>query len=82
MFLSVQGNKSEKKKRRRGKRREAEGEGADGEEEKEEEAAQAAAEVIREFVAEDGTVMTIKEAAPVAQEEAGEWEEDAEEREM
>ncbi|CAF87319.1 unnamed protein product, partial [Tetraodon nigroviridis] len=74
----LRGNKSEKKKRRRGKRCEVEGEGAE-KEEAAEAAAQSPAEVIREFVAEDGTVMTIKEAVPVAQEEDEEDDEEEEE---
>ncbi|XP_056908327.1 kelch domain-containing protein 4 [Takifugu flavidus] len=74
----LRGNKPEKKKRRRGKKPEEGGEKEEEEEEEEAEqaAAQAAAEVIKEFVAEDGTVMTIKEAGPVLQEEEEEEEEE------
>ncbi|XP_068169950.1 kelch domain-containing protein 4 isoform X2 [Antennarius striatus] len=75
-------NKSEKKKRRRGKKDAAEGEGAQEEEEEEEEAAtQAPTEVIKEIVTEDGTVMTIKEVIPGAQEEEEEEEEREEDEE-
>ncbi|XP_029010622.1 kelch domain-containing protein 4 isoform X1 [Betta splendens] len=60
----LRGNKSEKKKRRRGKKGEAEAE-------KEEDKAtpQEPTEVIKEIITEDGTVMTIKEIIPGAQEE-------------
>uniref|UniRef100_A0A3Q3XCC4 Uncharacterized protein n=1 Tax=Mola mola TaxID=94237 RepID=A0A3Q3XCC4_MOLML len=64
----LRGTKSEKKKRRRGKKVGAEGEEAENEED-EEVAPQAPTEVIKEIVTEDGTVMTIKEVIPVAQEE-------------
>lgn len=74
MILSGQGTKSEKKKRRRGKKVGAEGEEAENEED-EEVAPQAPTEVIKEIVTEDGTVMTIKEVIPVAQEEEEEEEE-------
>ncbi|KAK9517153.1 hypothetical protein VZT92_025041 [Zoarces viviparus] len=76
----LRGNKSEKKKRRRGKKGGAEGEGADGKEE-EEGAPQGPTEVIKEIVTEDGTVMTIKEVIPGAQEEDEDDEEEEEEEE-
>ncbi|XP_054476239.1 kelch domain-containing protein 4 [Anoplopoma fimbria] len=76
----LRGNKSEKKKRRRGKKGGAEGEGAEGKEEEGEEGApQGPTEVIKEIVTEDGTVMTIKEVIPGAQEEEEEDEEEEEE---
>ena len=77
--MSVQGNKSEKKKRRRGKKNGAEAEGAEKEGVEEETASQAPTEVIKEIVTEDGTVMTIKEVIPGAQEEEEEEEEEDEE---
>ncbi|XP_034391646.1 kelch domain-containing protein 4 [Cyclopterus lumpus] len=73
----LRGNKSEKKKRRRGKKAGADGEGA----EREDEAPQGPTEVIKEIVTEDGTVMTIKEVIPGAQEEDDEEEEEEEEEE-
>ncbi|KAM9854661.1 kelch domain-containing protein 4 [Aulostomus maculatus] len=72
----LRGNKTEKKKRRRGKKGELEGEGA---EEEEEGTPQGPSEVIKEIVTEDGTVMTIKEVIPGAQEEEEEVEEEEEE---
>ncbi|XP_077066560.1 kelch domain-containing protein 4 [Siphateles boraxobius] len=60
----LKGNKSEKKKRRRGAKVEQTNE---TEEEKEE--AQGPTEIVKEIVAEDGTVMTIKEVIPAAQAE-------------
>ncbi|MBN3306799.1 KLDC4 protein, partial [Amia calva] len=56
--------KSEKKKRRRGKK--GDGEGAElGQDQKgEEEEGQAPVEVVKEIVADDGTVMTIKQVIP------------------
>ena len=77
----MQGTKSEKKRRRRGKKAaggEEEG-GAEGGEE-EGNTAQGPVEVVKEIVAEDGTVMTIKEVIPGTQAE-GEEEEDEEEEE-
>ncbi|XP_074488229.1 kelch domain-containing protein 4 [Sebastes fasciatus] len=76
----LRGNKSEKKKRRRGKKAGAEGEGAERKEGEEEEGAlQGPTEVIKEIVTEDGTVMTIKEVIPGAQEEEEEEEEEEDE---
>ncbi|KAM7396225.1 hypothetical protein PAMP_019282 [Pampus punctatissimus] len=72
----LRGNKTEKKKRRRGKKGEVEGEEAEKEEG--EEAPQGPTEVIKEIVTEDGTVMTIKEVIPGAQEEEEEEEEEEE----
>ncbi|XP_034542604.1 kelch domain-containing protein 4 [Notolabrus celidotus] len=69
----LRGNKSEKKKRRRGQKGEAEEEGEAGEEE-EAEKPQAPTEIVKEIVSEDGTVMTIKEVVPGAQEEEPEEE--------
>lgn len=81
-ILSVQGNKSEKKKRRRGKKGAAEGEGAEKEDEDEEEATpQGPTEIVKEIVTEDGTVMTIKEVIPGAQQEEEEEEDEEEEEE-
>lgn len=74
--MSVQGNKTEKKKRRRGKKGGAEAEVLEREEDKA--VPQEPTEVIKEIVTEDGTVMTIKEVIPGAQEEE---EEDDEEEE-
>ncbi|XP_054633646.1 kelch domain-containing protein 4 isoform X2 [Dunckerocampus dactyliophorus] len=70
------GNKPDKKKRRRGKKDEADGEAAD--KVTEEEGPQGPTEVIKEIVTEDGTVMTIKEVIPGAQ-EVGEDEDEEEE---
>ena len=80
LSLCVQGNKTEKKKRRRGKKGGAEGEGAEKEEDEEGEEAtpQGPTAVIKEIVTEDGTVMTIKEVIPGAQEEEEEEEEEEE----
>ncbi|XP_033941289.1 kelch domain-containing protein 4 [Pseudochaenichthys georgianus] len=76
----LRGNKSEKKKRRRGKKGGAEGEGAEKKGEEEEEgASQGPTEVIKEIIAEDGTVMTIKELIPGAQQEEEEEEDEGEE---
>ncbi|XP_061679168.1 kelch domain-containing protein 4 isoform X1 [Syngnathoides biaculeatus] len=75
----LRGNKTDKKKRRRGKKDEA---GEEVTDEKEESASTGPTEVIKEIVTEDGTVMTIKEVIPGAQEaeetnEGDEEEEDA-----
>ncbi|XP_072291153.1 kelch domain-containing protein 4 isoform X2 [Eucyclogobius newberryi] len=70
----LRGNKTEKKKRRRGKKG-----GAEGPEKEEEETPQGPIEVIKEIVTEDGTVMTIKEIVPGAQEEEDEEEEEDDE---
>ncbi|MEQ2306524.1 kelch domain containing 4 [Ameca splendens] len=75
----LRGTKSEKKKRRRGKKAGAEDEGAETKEEEEEAVARGPTEVIKEIVTEDGTVMTIKEVIPGAQEEEEEDEEEEEE---
>ncbi|KAA0724566.1 Kelch domain-containing protein 4 [Triplophysa tibetana] len=71
----LKGSKSEKKKRRRGKKEEQ-----TNETEEDKEAAQGPTEIIKEIVAEDGTVMTIKEVIPAtrAVEESEEEEEDEE----
>ncbi|XP_075796036.1 kelch domain-containing protein 4 isoform X3 [Pelodiscus sinensis] len=73
----LKGPKSEKKKRRRGKK--AEGEGA-GEGEAESQPPQGPMEVIKEVVAEDGTVMTIKQvvSAPEVEPERSEDEDEEE----
>ncbi|XP_047238134.1 kelch domain-containing protein 4 [Girardinichthys multiradiatus] len=76
---ALRGTKSEKKKRRRGKKAGAEDEGAETKEEEEEAVARGPTEVIKEIVTEDGTVMTIKEVIPGAQEEEEEDEEEEEE---
>uniref|UniRef100_A0A672L393 Kelch domain containing 4 n=1 Tax=Sinocyclocheilus grahami TaxID=75366 RepID=A0A672L393_SINGR len=70
----LKGNKSEKKKRRRGKKGEQMNE-TEGEKEE----AQGPTEIIKEIVAEDGTVMTIKEVIPAAQAEEDSEEEEEEE---
>ncbi|XP_016366888.1 kelch domain-containing protein 4-like [Sinocyclocheilus rhinocerous] len=70
----LKGNKSEKKKRRRGKKGEQ-----TNETEGEKEEAQGPTEIIKEIVAEDGTVMTIKEVSPAAQAEEDSEEEEEEE---
>uniref|UniRef100_A0A3B4TBY9 Kelch domain containing 4 n=1 Tax=Seriola dumerili TaxID=41447 RepID=A0A3B4TBY9_SERDU len=75
----LRGNKTEKKKRRRGKKGGAEGEGAGKEGEGGD--LKDLTEVIKEIVTEDGTVMTIKEVIPGAQEEEEEDEEEEEEEE-
>ncbi|XP_059916176.1 kelch domain-containing protein 4 [Gadus macrocephalus] len=75
----LRGTKSEKKKRRRGKKAAGGGGeegGAEGGEEEEEAVAQGPVEVVKEIVAEDGTVMTIKEVIPGAQEEEEDEEEE------
>ncbi|TRZ02919.1 hypothetical protein DNTS_024205 [Danionella cerebrum] len=71
----LKGGKTEKKKRRRGKKEEQ-----TNKSEVEEEVAQGPTEIIKEIVAEDGTVMTIKEEIPATQteEESEEEEEDDE----
>ncbi|XP_053487587.1 kelch domain-containing protein 4 isoform X1 [Ictalurus furcatus] len=74
----LKGSKSEKKKRRRGKKA-----GEDGGQENETkqgsgEAAGQPTEIVKEIVAEDGTVMTIKQAIPTAQESEEEEEEEEE----
>uniref|UniRef100_UPI003AAEEE2C kelch domain-containing protein 4 n=1 Tax=Centroberyx gerrardi TaxID=166262 RepID=UPI003AAEEE2C len=73
----LRGNKTEKKRRRRGKKGGAEGEEVEGEEE-EADAPQGPVEVVKEIVAEDGTVMTIKEVIPGARAEEEEEEEEEE----
>ncbi|CAL8358567.1 unnamed protein product [Lota lota] len=76
----LRGTKTEKKRRRRGKKAaggEEEGGGEGGEEEGG--APQGPVEVVKEIVAEDGTVMTIKEVIPGTQVE--EEEDDDEEEE-
>ncbi len=72
---SLQGNKSEKKKRRRGKKGEQ-----TNETEGEKEEPQGPTEIVKEIVAEDGTVMTIKEVITATQAEE-DSEEDSEEEE-
>ncbi|XP_062856379.1 kelch domain-containing protein 4 [Trichomycterus rosablanca] len=73
----LKGGKSEKKKRRRGKKDSQEG-GQENQSEQER-GAEGPAEIVKEIVTEDGTVMTIKEAITGAQE--SEEEEDEEEEE-
>ncbi|XP_019749839.1 kelch domain-containing protein 4 [Hippocampus comes] len=75
----LRGNKLDKKKRRRGKKDEAGGEAAD--KEQGEDAPTGPTEVIKEIVTEDGTVMTIKEVIPGAQEAEEAIDEDEEEEE-
>lgn len=77
-FVVWQGSKSEKKKRRRGKKEEQ-----TNETEEDKDIAQGPTEIIKEIVAEDGTVMTIKEVIPAtrAAEESEEEEEEDEEEE-
>ncbi|XP_051916843.1 kelch domain-containing protein 4 isoform X1 [Hippocampus zosterae] len=75
----LRGNKMDKKKRRRGKKDEAGGEAAD--KEQGEDAPTGPAEVIKEIVTEDGTVMTIKEVIPGAQEAKEAIDEDEDEEE-
>lgn len=79
LMLVVQGIKLEKKKRRRGQKAGEDG-GPENEatQERVEEADQPK-EIVKEIVAEDGTVMTIKQAIPTAQESENEDEEDEEE---
>uniref|UniRef100_A0A671SPX6 Kelch domain-containing protein 4-like n=1 Tax=Sinocyclocheilus anshuiensis TaxID=1608454 RepID=A0A671SPX6_9TELE len=72
----LKGNKSEKKKRRRGKKGEQ-----TNETEGEKEEPQGPTEIIKEIMAEDGTVMTIKEVIPAAQAEEDSEEEEEEEEE-
>uniref|UniRef100_A0A493T611 Kelch domain containing 4 n=1 Tax=Anas platyrhynchos platyrhynchos TaxID=8840 RepID=A0A493T611_ANAPP len=74
----LKGPKSEKRKRRRG--RQAEAEGA-GDEEVEKQAPQGPMEIVKEVVAEDGTVMTIKQviSGPAGEKERSESEEEEEE---
>lgn len=72
---ALRGNKTEKKKRRRGKKGVTEGQ----EKEEEETAPQGPTEIIKEIVTEDGTVMTIKEVLPGAQDEEEEDDDDEEE---
>lgn len=74
----LRGNKTEKKKRRKGKKGGAEGEGPEKEGEQET-VPQGPTEVVKEIVAEDGTVMTIKEIIPGAQDEEEDEEEDEDE---
>ncbi|XP_037733833.1 kelch domain-containing protein 4 isoform X3 [Chelonia mydas] len=73
----LKGPKSEKKKRRRGKKAEAEGAG-DGEAEGQ--YPQGPVEIVKEVVAEDGTVMTIKQvvSAPEVELERSESEDEEE----
>ncbi|XP_051548774.1 kelch domain-containing protein 4 isoform X1 [Myxocyprinus asiaticus] len=75
----LKGNKSDKKKSRRGKKTGDQGEQTNQTEE-EKAKAKGPTEIIKEIVAEDGTVMTIKEVIPSAQ-EAEESEEEDEENE-
>lgn len=70
----LKGSKSDKKKRRRGKKEEQ-----TNETEEEKEAAQGPTEIIKEIVAEDGTVMTIKEVIPATHAAEESEEEDEEE---
>ncbi|XP_075571296.1 kelch domain-containing protein 4 isoform X2 [Pelecanus crispus] len=72
---SKQGPKSEKRKRRRG--RDAEAEGA-RDEEMEKQPSQGPVEIVKEVVAEDGTVMTIKQviSGPAEEKERSESEEE------
>ncbi|XP_075367099.1 kelch domain-containing protein 4 isoform X3 [Mycteria americana] len=74
---SKQGPKSDKRKRRRG--RQAEAEGA-GDEEMEKQPPQGPVEIVKEVVAEDGTVMTIKQviSGPAEEKERSESEEEEE----
>lgn len=78
---SSQGPKSEKRKRRRGRQAEAE---AAGEEELQLPPPQGPLEIVKEVVAEDGTIMTIKQVIPGAAEDkdrSGSEEEEEEEEE-
>ncbi|KAF3854398.1 hypothetical protein F7725_022453 [Dissostichus mawsoni] len=77
-FPACCGETSQRKRNERGKKGGAEGEGAEkkGEEGEEEGASQGPTEVIKEIIAEDGTVMTIKELIPGAQQEEEEEEEE------
>ncbi|XP_030313513.1 kelch domain-containing protein 4 isoform X2 [Calypte anna] len=73
----LKGPKSEKRKRRRGRQTEAE---AAGEEEMEKETPEGPVEIVKEVVAEDGTVMTIKQviSGPAGEQEKPESEEEEE----
>lgn len=73
--LLLQGPKSEKRKRRRG--RQAEADGA-VEEEMEKKAPQGPVEIVKEVVAEDGTIMTIKQviSGPAEEKDRSESEEE------
>ncbi|XP_072728707.1 kelch domain-containing protein 4 isoform X1 [Ciconia boyciana] len=73
----LKGPKSDKRKRRRG--RQAEAEGA-GDEEMEKQPPQGPVEIVKEVVAEDGTVMTIKQviSGPAEEKERSESEEEEE----
>lgn len=73
-FCPAQRNKTEKKNRRRGRKGEAE--------EEEGSAPGGPTEVIKEIVTEDGTVITIKEVIPGAQEKVEEEEEEQDEGKM
>lgn len=81
--LVLQGSKSEKKRRRRGKKEQGVSEGPGGKEGKEAEELEqrGPVEVVKEIVADDGTVMTIKEVIPgtVVEEESEEEDEGEEE---
>lgn len=75
---SSQGPKSERRKRRRGRQAEAE---AAGEEQLQLPPPQEPLEIVKEVVAEDGTIMTIKQVIPAAAEDkdrSGSEEEDEE----
>lgn len=75
----LKGTRSERKKRRRGKKA---GEGGQTEERAEDTPSpQELTEIIKEIVTEDGTVMTIREAVPVARAEPESEEEEEEEDE-
>ncbi|XP_050167672.1 kelch domain-containing protein 4 isoform X3 [Myiozetetes cayanensis] len=76
----LKGPKSEKRKRRRGKQAESE---AAGDEEGEQRPPQGPLEIVKEVVAEDGTVMTIKQviSGPAEEKERSESEEEEEEEE-
>ncbi|KAL2093671.1 hypothetical protein ACEWY4_010983 [Coilia grayii] len=76
----LKGIRSEKKKRRRGKKGGGGGEGDETEEKTDESASpQEPTEIVKEIVTEDGTVMTIREAVPVARVESESDEDDDEE---
>ncbi|XP_072554489.1 kelch domain-containing protein 4 isoform X1 [Paramormyrops kingsleyae] len=80
--LQLKGSKSEKKKRRRGKKEQGVSEGHGSKEGKEAEELEqhGPVEVVKEIVADDGTVMTIKEVIPgtLVEEESEEEEEEEE----
>ncbi|KAK2838341.1 hypothetical protein Q7C36_013155 [Tachysurus vachellii] len=77
----LKGNKSEKKKRRRGKKAGEDG-GPENEAKQESgEEAEQPKEIVKEIVTEDGTVMTIKQAIPAAQESEDEDEDEEDEEE-